>query len=428
MTELPRGRIAGIARAGQDGARATARYYAGSGKDERRLVRASFYTGITGGVLWYVLILFWASLGFSSVQIGLMGGLGSGVGVITYLFGGYLADLLGRRRLFLVGLVLTAIGLIMFLTERNFFVFTGAYSLTSMGSSLAWPSLTALMAEKTTPQNMKYFYGVQGFYNQLGLTIAAFFGIFGPSFLQGNFNVALSDGYTLVFLLTALCAIPPIIYVLKVSEWTKARHHILAHYDKRMTNMLLVYCLQNGMIGAGAALVIPWLPVIFDQGMHATGEQIALMITLSNAVIAVGYLIVPKFAESRGSVAIITISQIASVVPLLLIPYSSAFLIVVAGLYTTRSFLMLVPTPLLSAYLMNVVSEEIRASFLALTQLAWQVPFFIAYMAAGYLWANDYSKAFPFYIAGALYVAASIIFYVYFRGISETQISSQSPA
>jgi MFS family permease len=422
LTERPWGRITGLARAGQDGARATRGYYASAGADERRLVRASFFTGITGGVLWYVLWLYWGALSFTSEQIGLMGAIGSGVGVLAYLIGGYLADRLGRRNLFLVGLLFTAAGLIMFLTERNVYVFTIAYSFTSMGGSLAWPSLTALMAEKTTPANMKYFYGVQGFFNQIGLTIATFFGIFGPSFLHGNFQVTLSGGYTLVFLITAICAIPPIIYVLKVSERAKSRAHLLAHYDHRMRRILLAYCLQNGMIGMGAAFVIPWFPLIFEKGMNATGEQIALMITLANAVIAAGWFIVPKFADARGSVTLITIAQIASVVPLLLIPYSSALLIVVAMLYATRSFLMLVPTPVLNAYLMNISSEEIRASFLAMGQIAWQLPYSISLAAAGYLWANDYSRTIPFYVASVLYVAASVIFYVYFRNVKESRL------
>ena len=420
MTERPWDKITDLARAGKDGARATRVFYASAGADERRLVRASFFTGITGGILWYVLFLYWASLGFTSVQIGLMGAVGSGVGVLAYLIGGVLADVLGRRILFLFGLLFTAGGLVMFLTQRDIYVFTIAYSLTSMGGSLAWPSLMALMAEKTTPANMKYFYGVQGFYNQLGLTIATFFGIFGPSFLHGNYDVNLSGGYTLVFLIAALCAVPPIVYVLKVSEKVKKSGPLLAHYDSRMITILVIYCLQNGMIGVGAAFVIPWFPLIFEQGMGATGGQIALIITLSNAVIAAGWFIVPKFADVKGSVTLITVCQIASVVPLLLIPYSSSLLIVVAILYASRSFLMLVPSPVLNAYTMNIVSEEIRASFLAIGQIAWQLPFSISLAAAGYLWANDYSSAIPFYIASALYVAASVVFYVFFRNVKES--------
>lgn len=413
-------RLSGLAKAGHESARATAGYYAGAGKDERRLVTASFYTGITAGVLWYVLILYWVSLGFTSEQIGLIGGPGSLAGVVSYLIGGFLADRLGRKKLFLVGLMTTAAGLVMFLSEKNVLVFTAAYALTSVGGALSWPSLTALMADKTTPEKMKYFYGVQGFANQMGLTIATFFAIFGPTFLSKNYDLKLSMGYTLVFLVTAICAILPIIHVFRVSEPKVSNERIIAHYDKRMRRIFLMYCVQNGLIGMGAGFVIPWFPVIFEKGMGASLTEIALIITLSNAVIAAGWFVVPKFSELRGSVALITFSQIASCVPLILIPYSSSMLMFVALLYTARSFLMLVPTPVLNAYLMNIVSAKIRASFLALSQLAWQVPYSISYVAAGYIWADDYSQVGPFYLATGLYIAASVIFFVCFKNIGET--------
>ncbi|MBU1914068.1 MAG: MFS transporter, partial [Candidatus Thermoplasmatota archaeon] len=403
----------------QDGARATAKYYSGSGKEERWLVKASFFTGITGGVLWYVLIYYWAALGFSSQQIGLMGGLGSAVGVITYIFGGYLADAFGRKKLFLVGLVAEALGCILFVTEKNLAVFTLGYSLTSLGGSLIWPSLMALMAAKTTAVNMKFFYGVQGFVNQIGLTIATFLGIFGPPLLEKDFGIKLSQGFGYVFLITAVCAVIPLFYVMRVKETKKRSEKLTIHFDKRMRGRLYVYCFQNALIGAGAGFVIPWLPIIFNKGLGASDSWVAGIFTLSNAVIAIGWFVVPIFAGYRGSVALITVCQLASCIPLLLIPYSP-ILLVVALLYTVRSFLMLVPTPVLNAYVMNIVSEQIRASFLAISQLAWQLAFSASYFIAGFLWASNYTKVGPFYITAAFYIVASLIFFAYFRNIKES--------
>jgi predicted MFS family arabinose efflux permease len=176
--------------------------------------------------------------------------------------------------------------------------------------------------------------------------------------------------------------------------------------------------LQNALIGAGAGLVIPWFPVIFKEGLGASDSWVAGIITLSNAVIAIGWFIVPKFADFKGSVTLIAVCQIASCVPMILIPYSPV-LWVVALLYTTRSFLMLVPSPVLNAYMMNICKEKIRASFLSLSQLAWQSAFAGSYAVAGYLWANDYSKVGPFYFAVAFYIAASLTFFAYFKGVKE---------
>lgn len=407
-----------MAKAGHDGAKATAEFYSQSGRDERSLVKASFFTGITSGVLWYPLTLYLFALDFASEEIGIMGALGTGAGIISLLVGGYLADRMGRKKLYIVGLVCTALGFLLFVTERNIVIFTTGYALTSVGSSLSWPSLIALMATKTTAEKSKYFYGVQGFANQIGLTIAMFFGIFGPSFMESEYGAKLSAAYNLVFVATAICAIAPLVFVLKVTDIRKKSAKLVLSFDKPMRERLFVYSLQNSMIGIGAAFVIPWLALIFVESMHASFTWVAVIFTVSNAVIALGWFIVPRFADYRGSVALITICQIASVAFMVAIPYSP-ILTGVAILYTLRSFLMLVPQPVLNAYVMNICTEDIRASFLAVSQLAWQLGYSAAYYAAGEFWENDYSKVSPFWIGGGLYVAGSIVFYLYFRRIKE---------
>ena len=418
MTELRR-RVYDLARAGGRGARITTNYFSGAGPDEKRLVRVSFFTGIAGGVLWYVLILFLLFLDFSSEEIGLMYGAGTIVGILTYLVGGYLADALGRKLMFLVGIAAEAVGLALFLTPKDFAVFTVAYGLTSMGSSLAWPSLTALMADKASSVNMKYLFGMQQFYNQVGLTIATFLGIFGPTFIADSSSIDLSTGYFWVFVLTAVSILVPIAFMWRVSETKRAPERIAARLDSKMRRMVLVYCVQDAMIGAGAALVIPWFPAIFEYGMDATLTVVSLIITVSNIVIAVGWLTIPKYAEARGSVMLVTVCQIASVLPLVLIPFSEFSLILVAFLYTARSLLMLVPSPVLSAYIVNIVSEEIRATFLAWGQFAWSIAYAASSVVAGYMWSNDYTRTEPFFYCGILYVAGTLLFFAYFRRVRE---------
>lgn len=425
LTERRTGSLGMAVRRGQDSARATAKFYSQAGKDERRIVKASFFAGVTGGILWYVLIYYWGALGFTSEEIGYMSGTGFFVAVLGYLVGGYMADRLGRKRLLLVGLTCTAAGLVMFLSERNLVLFTVAFSLTNLGGSFAWPSLMALMATKTAQSEMKFFYGIQGFVNQIGLTIATFLGIFGPPFLEDSYGLSLTSGFTYAFVATAICAFVPIAYVLKVAEPKEPAGPILVSMDRRTRRHLLVYCAQNAMIGAGAAFVIPWFPLIFKDGMGASDAWVAAILTVSNTVIAIGWFLVPKFAELRGSVALITVCQIASVAFMLAIPYSP-ILVGVAFLYTMRSFLMLVPQPVLNAYIMSIASKRTRASFLAISQVAWEAAFATSTVLAGQLWSSDYSKVLPFYVGGGLYVAASIVFYLYFRNVKEGENAEQA--
>jgi MFS family permease len=417
MTDKFSGSVTGFARASQDGVRATSKYYAGSGRDERNLVKASFFMGIPGGIIWYVLGLYWVSLDFTSAEMGFMWAAGNAVGVLTYLFGGFLADKFGRKKLFMIGLTATVAGLAMLSAGADVIVFTIGYSLANLGSSLSWPSLRVLMSTKTGPSQLKLLYSVQAFVNQIGLILGSFTGILLPSVME-DYGVVLSTGYRYIFLGALVAAVVPLWYVLKVSENRRKSEKLSLKMDVRTRRNLIVFCAQNALIGAGAALVIPWLPIIFGEGMGASGIQISLIILISNLTIALGWLVISKFAEMRGSVAVIAVCQIASVAPLLAIPFSP-FLSVLAVLYTARSLLMLVPNPILYAYIMNIVSEEIRATFLALSELAWQLAFTAFYAISGIIWSDNYSQVAPFIYGSVFFIAGTLTFFLYFRNVKE---------
>jgi MFS family permease len=409
----------GVARAGRASAAESVRYFSKSGKDERRIINASFFMGILSGVSWYVIALYWDALGFTSEEIGLIGGIGSAVGVVSLLVSGFLADVFGRKKLLLLGLAGNAAGAALFLSSPNLVVFIIAESLLSLGWSLVQPSVMALMASKASPTRLKFFFGMQGFSGQIAITLASATGIFFPGFLRDHYNLDLTSGYWLVVLVAVISTIVPMFYIRKVSEPKKSGEKLRLSFDRTARMRLVMYSFQNALIGVGAGLVIPWLPLVFQEGMGASSLELTAMVTAANIAIAISWFIIPKFAEARGSVLLIASCQITSVAFLLAIPYSAFSLLLVGFLFTARSVLMLVPTPVLNAYVMNIVTEEIRASFWAISQLTWTVAYAAAFAASGYIWANDYSKTEPFIYCSIVYVISSLIFYFYFKGIAE---------
>jgi MFS family permease len=412
------GGLRGFARQGKDGARETIKYYSGSGRDERRFIKASFFIGVSTAVLWYILALYWSALGFSSQEMGWMFAIGSATSGITLIFSGYLADKFGRKGLALMGLLGTTAGTAMYIADKNFLLFAGINALISFSGSLTWPSMMALFASKAEPSRLKYLFGLQSFTNEVGQTIGTFAGIAAPGLLPFVLDIDDVGSFRLVFLVGAIISAIPILYVLKVSEPERHSEKLMLEFDKPTRRMLYAWCAQSAFIGLGAALVMPWISIIFTEGMGATYWEVNLMILLSNIVLAAGFFIVPFFAESRSPVKIIAACQMASIIFMVMIPYSTG-LAMAAVLYATRSFFMLVPSPLVNGYVMNIVSERIRASFVGLGQLAWTVAFMCSEAFSGYLWNGDYTKTEPFLYCGALYVVGTLVFYFYFKNIKE---------
>jgi MFS family permease len=412
------GGLRGFARQGKNSARETVKYYSKSGRDERRFIHASFFVGVSGAVLWYILVLYWVALGFTSQEIGWMFAIGSATSGITLVFSGYLADKFGRKGLALLGLIGTTAGMAMYIADKNFILFAGINALISFSGSLTWPSMMALFAGKAEPSRLKYLFGLQSFTNQIGQTIGTFAGIAAPGLLPIFLDITEVDSFRLVFLVGALLSALPILYVLKVSEPPRVRERLLLEFDKPTMRKLYAWCAQSAFIGLGAALVMPWISVVFTDGMGATLWEVNLMLLLTSLVLSAGFFIVPFFAEARNPVKIIAVFQMTSILFLVAIPFSGG-LAIAAVMYAMRSFFMLVPTPLVNGYAMNIVNERIRASFIALGQLAWTIAFMCSEVFSGYLWNDDYTKPEPFIYCGILYVIGTLLFYFYFRNVKE---------
>ena len=376
--------------------------------------------GIVAAAYWYILILYLNALEFGSVEIGLILGIGAVFGIVSLTISGVLADRFGRKRLLMLGLAGDAIGLALFLSEKDFVVFVAASSIANFSASIIQPSLMALLAGKTTVSRVKYLFGLQSFSNQIGMTIAALVGMY----LPGQVDIDPSTVYWYVIGATAVLGIAPIVLTAFTKDERVANPEkrtirgIVRAFDARVRKILVVFSLQYALLGMGAGILVPWFPLIFKEGMAATDTQLAIIFALSNLAVAFGWFVVPKFAEFRGSVMLITVCQLASIGVMLAIPYAP-FLALAAVFYIVRNLLMLVPIPVLNAYIINIVPENIRATFMALSWIAWTIPFAIAEGISGYLWADDYTRVLPFFICAVLYIAGTLVFYLYFKNISE---------
>jgi predicted MFS family arabinose efflux permease len=171
------------------------------------------------------------------------------------------------------------------------------------------------------------------------------------------------------------------------------------------------------MIGLGAGLIIPFMNLYFRDRFGLDAAAIGTLYAIMQGFMVVGNLFGPAVSRRLGLVGGVVLTQLASV-PFMLALGLSGWLPLVIASFFLRSTLMNMNQPLSSHFAMEVVREKDHAVTNSLLALSWFVAWAISADIGGAMIERD-GYTTPLLIAAALYVAASILYWYFFRGVAE---------
>jgi predicted MFS family arabinose efflux permease len=174
------------------------------------------------------------------------------------------------------------------------------------------------------------------------------------------------------------------------------------------------------MIGLGAGLIIPFMNLYFRDRFGLSPASIGLLYAVMQGFMVVGNLFGPAVSRRLGLVGGVVVTQLASVPFMLALGLSSWLPLVVASFFL-RSTLMNMNQPLTSHFAMEVVREKDHAVTNSLLSLSWFVAWAISADIGGAMIERD-GYTIPLLIAAGLYVAASILYWYFFRGVEERRL------
>ncbi|HET9951728.1 MAG TPA: MFS transporter [Candidatus Eisenbacteria bacterium] len=174
------------------------------------------------------------------------------------------------------------------------------------------------------------------------------------------------------------------------------------------------------MIGLGAGLIIPFMNLYFRDRFGLSAASIGLLYAVMQGFMVVGNLFGPAVSRRLGLVGGVVATQLASV-PFMLVLGLSSWLPIVVASFFLRSTLMNMNQPLSSHFAMEVVRERDHAVTNSLLSLSWFVAWAISADIGGAMIERD-GYTVPLLIAAALYVAASVLYWYFFRGIEERRL------
>src|SRR5262249_49569116 len=128
-------------------------------------------------------------------------------------------------------------------------------------------------------------------------------------------------------------------------------------------------------------------------------------------------LLGPAIAQRFGKLRTAASSELLSL-PFLVTLGAERRLSVAVGAFWIRASLMQASTPLLQAFVMEVLPPAPRARSTSLANLVWNAGWAMSATLAGIV-IQHFGYAVPFYATAVLYFIAASTFYLSFRGVPE---------
>ncbi|MEM0272851.1 MAG: MFS transporter [Thermoprotei archaeon] len=361
----------------------------------------AFSGGVTGfvwGANTVVLPLYMRALGLGSFTIGILISSSVLLGSTLSLAISLLADLHGRKKFVYLNTATTLTALLLYSTGKPNYLVAG-YLIGSTG----WTSgtLRSVLLAESAKNEIQRAFSLSSSIN----TLFAFTGSLGAA-IPSLFNYTIW-GYRTLFIAEASAALLSIALITPVHENSASR--------RRVSTASLKLALRFGvdsLIGLGAGLLLPLLPLWFNLRFGVNSAQLAPVFAASQLTLAIGQLLSYRVAAKIGRVWAVVACESAATALLFIIPLSPSFPLS-STLIILRNTLMNMSGPITTAMMMDYVGEHGRASAMGVVNLMHSLPRALGPFIGGYLLSIG-RLSYPFYFTGTLYTTSIALFYLFF--------------
>jgi MFS family permease len=377
-------------------------------KDTRNVVLGAGPLSIGLGFYQVAVAVFLPLEGISVTNLGI---LLTTIGLTTVVFSipfAILSDRYGRKEIMLAGSILSAIVIMIPGLSSNFPILETSAVVGGAGQAMYIGTWNAYLADTTThevrPETFSLSFMTFTITGGIGAYLPAFFPLFRTDLLTAHRITFIALG-----LVSSLTAFTVHRWAIKARP-VSSRKGIL---PRKSLGIIIKFSAANLLIGLGAGLIIPLIPTWFFLRFGLTDVFSGPLIASSNIIMGLTAVAAPRVARRVGLVNGIVITQAASTVFLLAIPFCSTGIL--AGIfYVIRAVLMNMASPLSDTFLMSMIAADERATASSFNAVLWTLPNAGSTAVGGSL-LNNGELSLPFYLCGTLYITSIMLFYSIFR-------------
>ncbi len=380
----------------------------GVNRDALILILFLSVLSISYGFVSIVYQLYLKSVGYFAVSIGTLSMIIGVVSSLLFIPSGIFADVIGRRRIIIIGAITLFTGQFLIFLYVDYGVQLVSAILVGLGISFINSAGAALLADLLDENSYDKGFSLFSALQTLALTIAGILGWF-PVYLRSIFYYSEVYSYRISgVIVTIIIGFMSLVLVFLIRE-RKHKMNVRLNFNALSNDkdFIIKFALINTIVGLGAGFSIPLFNYYLSTKFHVDSGPIGTLNALASFIMIPLYMIMPRIRESYGYFRTIILPQAISILLLMLIPISPNF-IIASLFYIARQAFMNIPNPLISSFMMRHISPNNRATANAIIQMSWNLSNSITTSLGGLI--MDKYLDLPLYITSGFYIVYVLMF------------------
>ncbi len=289
--------------------------------------------------------------------------------------------------------------------------------LTSAFGQVAWaPYITDL----STSEERAHLFGFNGGIALLAVLAGNILGGFLPGFFQSY--LSLGPGLLWPYRLTLWFSLMPmlvstLLVIPMSSDPPRDCEVSMGFQNVKNWRFIGGYTASVSTIGLGAGMIVMYFNLFFESVFEADAALIGIIFGINTITLSAGNFLSPALSDRIGKVKTIILTEALSIPFLLMISWAPVIYFAVIA-YVMRSVLMNMAGPVQSAFFMEGLRKEERATAMGLVRTGDSLARGVAANIGGWMLAAGLYRE-PYLLVSGLYIVGIIMFYYFFSRTEE---------
>jgi MFS family permease len=391
----------------------------GFDRDLRFLMASMAFRRVSMGFLQVVRAIYFALLGFSPVEIGLLLSLATFVSALHSIVFGFLSDRFGRKIFFILGGIFATLRMVIFAISSDFWFLALGQGIGALGegAGAGQPVVSGYISDKTDIVKRPSIFSTLAVTNALAATVGSLLAGL-PVYFQNSLGLDIIGAHSLLFWIGAAGSALSLLLVFPMSEVRVQKIERVETERKGFLNVkswgvIARFSLVRSTSGLGWGFIEALMPLYFFMRFGVGGEVLGPIYAAARLLSVFSYALIPMVVDRFGEIPSLVGSRIVTAALTLAFSLSNWYPMAVILMVSLRVVIMFT-MPIRQSMATLIVDPDETATAIGVSSFARMSLRSIAPTIAGYMF-EAISLSLPFMIGAGLILVNGILYKVFFQ-------------